>query len=60
MGRVSASGEKRGLGKGPPIVWAGSIGPELFSEAVYEFPVESKSDFTNESPLRRYDNPKED
>ena len=27
---------------------------------MYEFPVESKSDFTNESPLRRYDNPKED
>jgi hypothetical protein len=51
--RVSALGEGRGEGsssgkdfgtrrgkrgrKGPPIVWEGSVGPESYSEAVYEF-----------------------
>ena len=55
-------GFERGKGdrKGPPIVWAGSIGPESFLEAVYEFPVESRSDFTKDSPLRGYDNRRED
>ena len=41
-------------------MWEGSIGPDFFSEAVYEFPVESKSDFTKETPLRGYDNRRED
>jgi len=41
-------------------VWEGSIGPEFFLEAVYEFLVESKSDFTKETPLRGYDNRRED
>jgi hypothetical protein len=41
-------------------VWEGSRGPDFFQEVVYEFPVESKSDFTNETPLRGYDNRKED
>jgi hypothetical protein len=37
-------------------VWEGSLGPHFFEEAVYEFPVESKSDFIHENPLRGYDN----
>jgi hypothetical protein len=41
---------KRGR-KGPPIVWKGSLGPDEFEEAVYEFPVQGKSDFTHENPL---------
>ena len=41
-------------------MWAGSIGPESFSEAVYEFPIGSRSDFTKDSPLRVYDNRRED
>ena len=62
----SSSGKGFGLGrgkgsrKGPPIVWPGSIGPEDFPEAVNEFPVESRSDFTKDSPLRWYDNRIED
>ena len=51
---------KGGARKGPPIVWEGSLGPDFFSEAVYEFPVESKSDFNKDSPLRGYDSRKED
>ena len=62
----SSSGKGFGLGrgkgarKGPPIVWPDSIGLEDFPEAVYEFSVESRSDFTKDSPLRRYDNRIED
>ena len=62
----SSSGKGFGLGrgkgarKGPPIVWPGSIGPEDFPEVVYEFPIESRSDFTKDSPLRGYDNRIED
>ena len=50
---------KRGT-KGTPIVWKGSLGPDFFEELVYQFPTESKSDFTKECPLRGYDNRKED
>ena len=32
-----------------------TVGLEFFGEAVYEFPVECKSDFTKDSPLRGYD-----
>ena len=46
--------------KGTPIVWEGSLGPDLFEEPVYQFPPESKSDFTKQYPLRRYENRKED
>ena len=53
-------GTGKGERKGPPIVWEGSVGSDSFSEAVYEFPVESKSDFSNEPPLRVYNNRKED
>ena len=53
--RVSALVEERGGRKGPPILWDGPLGPESFPEAVYEFPIESKSDFSDDSPLRGYD-----
>jgi hypothetical protein len=46
--------------KETPIVWEGSLGSDEFDEPVYHFPVESKSDFTKECPLRGYDNQKED
>jgi hypothetical protein len=41
-------------------VWEGSVGSEFYLKPVFEFSVESKSDFTNENPLRGYDNCKED
>jgi len=65
-GSSSAKGFGRGSGKGrrkgPPIVWEDgpTVGPEFFGEAVYEFPVECKSDFTKDSPLRGYDNRREE
>ena len=64
-GSSSGKGFGRGSGnggrKGPPIVWDGpTVGPEFFGEAVYEFPVECKSDFSKDSPLRGYDNHREE
>jgi hypothetical protein len=55
-------GSRRGKGgrKGPPIVWEGSVGPKSYLEVVYEFPIESKGEFTKEKPLRGYDDRKED
>ena len=42
-------------------MWEGSLGPDFFKEALYErFSVESKSDFTKETPLRGYNERKED
>ena len=58
--KASGAGRGKGGRKGPPIVWEGSLGPDFFSEAVYEFLVESKSDFSKDSPLRGYDSRKED
>jgi len=62
---MSSGGSSRGKGfgigrgkggrKGPPILWDGPLGPESFPEAVYEFPVKSKSDFSDDSSLRGYD-----
>ena len=37
-------------------MWDGPVGTEFFGEAVYEFLVEYKSDFSNDSLLRGYDN----
>ena len=54
-GKASGAGRGKGGRKGPPIVWEGSFGPDFFSEVVYEFPVESKSDFSKDSPNRGYD-----
>ena len=63
-GSSSAKGFGRGSGKGgrkgPPIVWDGPVGSEFFDEAVYEFPVECKYDFSNDSPLRGYDDRREE
>jgi hypothetical protein len=36
-------------------VWEGSFGFDSSQEAMYEFSVEIKSDFTNETPFRSYD-----
>jgi hypothetical protein len=41
-------------------MWEGSVGTKSYSEAVYEFPVKSKGEFTKEKPLRGYDDRKED
>ena len=65
-GSSNAKGFGRGSGKGgrkgPPIVWEDgpTVGPEFFGEAVYEFLVECKSDFTKDSPLRGYDHRREE
>ena len=59
-GKGFSSGRGKGGTKGTPIVWEGSLGPDFFEEPVDQFPPESKSDFTKECPLRRYDNRKED
>ena len=65
-GSSSGKGFGRGSGKGgrkgPPIVWEDgpTVGPEFFGEAVYEFPVECKFDFTKDNPLRGYDNRREE
>ena len=40
-GKGFGFGRGKGARKGAPIVRPGSIGPEDFLEAVYEFPVES-------------------
>ena len=59
-GKCVGKGRGKGGSKGPPILWDGSLGPDFFDEPLDEFPLESKSDFTNEAPLRGYDNRKED
>jgi hypothetical protein len=45
-GKGLAGGRGKGETKGSPIVWDGSLGPDDFDELVYQFSVESKSDFT--------------
>ena len=59
-GGSSKGGRGKGGRKGPPIVWEGSLGPDFFLEALYDFPVESKKDFSRDRPLRGYDNRLED
>ena len=42
-------------------MWEDFLGPDFFKEALYErFPLESKSDFTKEAPLKEYDKWKEE
>ena len=42
-------------------MWEGSLGLDFFEEPLYErFLVESRSDFTKETPLRGYDERKEE
>jgi hypothetical protein len=58
-----SGGSSRGKGKGKetPFLWEGSLGPDLFEEALYDrFFVESKSDFTKEAPPRGYDDRREE
>ena len=59
-GKGFSGGRGKGLRKGPPIVWEGPVGPEIYLEPVFEFPVQSKSEFTTTKPLRGYNNHKED
>ena len=59
-GKGFGCGRGKGLRKGPPIMWEGPVGPEIYPEPVFEFPVQSKSEFTTTKPLRRYDNRKEE
>ena len=59
-GKGFGGGRGKGLRKGPPIVWEGPVGPEIYPEPVFEFPVQSKSEFTTTKPLRGYNNHKED
>jgi len=59
-GKGLGGGRGKGVRKGPPIVWEGSLGPDSFEEAIEEFPLERKSDFTRERPLRSYDKRIED
>ena len=54
------SGKGKGERKGPPVVWDGSLGPDFFPELIFEFPAQNKREFTRETPLRQYDNRKED
>ena len=59
-GSFSGKGFSKGKGKagkkGPAIVWEGSLGPDFFPEAVFEFPEQSKREFTKQTPLKGYDN----
>ena len=59
-GKGFDGGRGKGLRKGPPIVWEGPVGPEIYPEPVFEFPVQSKSEFTTTKPLRGYDYRKEE
>jgi hypothetical protein len=54
------SGRGKGWKKGDLIVWEGSLGPDFYDELVFEFSLESKSDFSCECSLRGYDSRKED
>ena len=59
-GKGFGEGRGKGVRKGPPIVSEGSLGPDSFKEPIEEFPLERKSDFTCERPLRSYDKRIED
>jgi hypothetical protein len=59
-GKGFTTGKGKGVRKGNPIVWEGSLGPDVFGETLEQFPEESKYDFNNDNPLRGYDNRKED
>ena len=43
-------------------MWDGPLDPDLFPELVlvFEFPAQNKREVTRETPLRQYDNRKED
>ena len=50
--------EKEGR-KEDSIIWDGPLGPDSFPKSVFEFSPQHKSEFTNETPLRRYDDRRE-
>ena len=52
--------ERKGRDEGNSHCVGGVYWPDFFDEQVYQFPPESKSDFSKEWPLRGYDNRKED
>ena len=59
-GRITTVlGKEKGEEKGDPIILDGPLGPDSFPEPVSEFPPLHKSEFTNETPLRQYDDRKE-
>ena len=58
-GRINTVLGKKGGRKADPIIWEGPLGPDSFPEPVFEFPPQHKSEFTNETPLRQYDNRRE-
>ena len=37
-GKGFGGGRGKGVRKGPPIVWEGSLGPDSFEEPIEEFP----------------------
>ena len=59
-GKGFGSGRGKGEMKGTPIVWEGSLGPDILEEAVYHFSPRARVIFTKECPLRGYDNWKKD
>jgi hypothetical protein len=59
-GKGFATWKGKGGTTGNPIVWEGSLGPNVFGEPVEKFLEETKRDFNKERPLRAYDNRKED
>ena len=52
-------GKGKGGRKGDPIIWDGPLESDFFPEPVFEFSPQHKSEFTNETPLRRYDDRRE-
>ena len=59
-GKGFGTGKGKGGRKGPPVVWDGPLGPDVFPEPIFEFPAQTKREFTKETPLRQYDNRKEE
>ena len=59
-GRITTVlGKEKGEERETPIIRKGPLGPDSFPKPVFEFPPQQKSDFTNETPLRQYDNRRE-
>ena len=58
-GKGYGSGKGKVGRKGDQIIWDGPLGPDYFPKPVFEFPPQHKSEFTKETPLRRYDDRRE-
>ena len=59
-GKGFGSGKGKWGRKGPPVVWDGPLDPDFFLEPIFEFLAQNKREFTRETPLRWYDNRKEE